>query len=105
MKRVGLTFAALCCWCANAAAPHTAEFQAKIDAASQAGGGRVVVPAGEWTVGTLWPNRLIGDARLPVSERKTETAWPHWKAEDKPLASGLHGPARLVVRRTAVESR
>ena len=50
-------------------------------------------------VTNLWPNRLIGDARLPVSERKTETAWQHWKADDKPLASGLHGPVRLVVRR------
>ena len=49
-----LAFAVLCCGYASAAATQTAEFQARIDAASQAGGGRVVVPAGEWTVGTLW---------------------------------------------------
>ena len=32
----------------------TASLQAAIDAASAQGGGRVSVPAGEWTIGTIW---------------------------------------------------
>ena len=35
-------------------ARDTAAIQAAIDAAGAAGGGRVVVPCGEWTVGTIW---------------------------------------------------
>ena len=33
---------------------HGGEIQAAVEAAAAAGGGRVVVPAGEWTSGTIW---------------------------------------------------
>ena len=38
----------------NGIAGNTAAIQSAIDAASAAGGGMVVVPRGEWTVGTIW---------------------------------------------------
>ncbi|MDR3183737.1 MAG: hypothetical protein LBT89_12615, partial [Planctomycetaceae bacterium] len=74
----------------------------------------------EISVTNLWVNRLIGDAFLPdVPERQangTLNAWPQWllegksdpsgrqtfcmwnlwKKEDKPVASGLLGPVKLV---------
>lgn len=42
----------------------------------------------------LWPNRLIGDAALPVEKRLTNTNII-FKKEDKLLPSGLLGPVRL----------
>lgn len=48
----------------------------------------------------LWPNRLIGDQRLPVDARRTRTNIT--KFEDKKnqtlLPSGLFGPVRLLVQ-------
>lgn len=49
----------------------------------------------EIEVVNLWPNRLIGDAALPASQRLTHTNIPF--KEDMPLLpSGLLGPASLV---------
>ena len=43
----------------------------------------------------LWPNRLIGDAALPVEKRLTQTNIGIGK--DQPLLeSGLLGPVRLL---------
>ncbi len=77
----------------------------------------------EVKVANLWPNRLIGDERLPKEElewkatfygealakmpawlgdpshetkRKTFTTWRHWHRDDDLLPSGLLGPVRLV---------
>jgi hypothetical protein len=62
-------------------------------------------------VANLWPNRLIGDAKLPADQRVTKTsvirlpnAW-HFLMKDLPneeyglLDSGLLGPVRLVFGR------
>ena len=79
-------------------------------------------------VTNLWPNRLIGDARLPEdceweaetdqaggsaikaipewvkagkpspNGRRTFATWKHWKADDKLLSSGLLGPIRLLAK-------
>ena len=57
-----------------------------------------VKPAGnllEIAVTNLWPNRLIGDAALPVEKRLTKTNIVFSK--DQPLLeSGLLGPVRLM---------
>ena len=77
----------------------------------------------EVKVANLWPNRLIGDERLPKEElewkatfygealakmpawladpahetkRRTFTTWRHWHRDDDLLPSGLLGPVRLV---------
>lgn len=45
----------------------------------------------------LWPNRLIGDAALPVDKRLTNTNIIY-KPEDKLLPSGLLGPVTIQVQ-------
>jgi hypothetical protein len=50
----------------------------------------------EITVANLWPNRLIGDAGLPESQRHTWSSWQPFTADLPLLASGLLGPVRLV---------
>ena len=66
---------------------------------------RVEVPTGllrergnhlEITVANLWPNRLIGDAALPPSERLTKTTFQPFKKDDPLLPSGLLGPVVLM---------
>lgn len=47
-------------------------------------------------VTNLWPNRLIGDAGLPVEQRATWTAFDAYKKDSPLLPSGLIGPVRLV---------
>jgi hypothetical protein len=80
------------------------------------------------SVTNLWPNRLIGDAKLPASDERNDNgslkAWPQWllegkpdpygrstfamwnlwKADEKPIPSGMMGPVRLLpVKRVVVE--
>lgn len=49
----------------------------------------------EVRVTNLWPNRLIGDARLPEEERLTYTSYPFYHADDKLSPAGLIGPFRI----------
>jgi hypothetical protein len=71
-----------------------APFRLEITKAVQAGSNTLVVE-----VANLWPNRLIGDAALPVAQRVAWTTWNPF-TEDKPLLpSGLLGPVRVVVER------
>ena len=50
----------------------------------------------EIEVTNSWANRLIGDARKPVSERVTFTPEPFYTATDQPIPSGLVGPVRIL---------
>ena len=49
----------------------------------------------EIRVANLWPNRLIGDAALPASERFTWSSWHPFTKDTPLLKSGLLGPVRL----------
>ena len=49
----------------------------------------------EIRVTNLWPNRLIGDASLPESERLTYIGFPFYRPDDPLLPSGLIGPVAL----------
>jgi len=46
----------------------------------------------EIEVVNLWPNRLIGDGKLPVEQRRTRT---NIVAPSAPLTSGLLGPVMI----------
>lgn len=48
----------------------------------------------------LWPNRLIGNAKLPRSQRRTKTNITKFKGDDPLLPSGLLGPVRLISEST-----
>ena len=51
----------------------------------------------EIEVANLWPNRLIGDAKLPVEQRITWTTLTNAYSADSPLLpSGLIGPVRVL---------
>jgi hypothetical protein len=51
-------------------------------------------------VTNLWPNRLIGDLRLPENQRTTWTTYNPYKKKSPLLESGLLGP--VVIRATRV---
>lgn len=48
------------------------------------------------TVANLWPNRLIGDAALPESQRLTHTTWNPYDANSPLQPSGLLGPVKIT---------
>jgi hypothetical protein len=48
----------------------------------------------EIEVVNLWPNRLVGDGKLPVEQRRIRT---NIGAPSAPLTSGLLGPVRLLI--------
>jgi hypothetical protein len=50
----------------------------------------------EIKVTNLWPNRLIGDAGLPETERVTWVNWNPYKPDSPLLDSGLLGPVKLT---------
>jgi hypothetical protein len=49
----------------------------------------------EIRVTNFWANRVIGDAGLPESERKTRTNITFFKADSPLMPSGLLGPVEL----------
>ena len=71
-------------WCAP--------WQVDISKAIRAGSNEL-----EIDIVNLWPNRLIGDGKLPPEKRLTQTNIDgYYKGEHKLLPSGLLGPARVL---------
>ena len=90
----------------------TAPFQVKISDAIRSGENQIDIE-----VANLWPNRLIGDERLPDDGVKNNQ-WPEWLLKKQPrtsgrytfttrkfyekdselLKSGLIGPVRILVK-------
>ncbi len=50
----------------------------------------------EIEVVNFWPNRLIGDSKLPANERLTRTNIRKFTPETPLMPSGLFGPVRLI---------
>jgi beta-galactosidase/beta-glucuronidase len=50
------------------------------------------------TVTNLWPNRLIGDEKLPAEKRITRTNIRKFKADSPLLPSGMLGPVQVLER-------
>ena len=50
----------------------------------------------EIEVVNFWPNRLIGDAKLPPEKRLTKTNIRAFQADAPLMPSGLLGPVRIV---------
>ncbi len=73
--------------------PWCAPFQTEINGAVRAAGNRL-----EIKVVNLWPNRIIGDAKLPPASRLTRTNITRLTADGPLEPSGLLGPVRLLRR-------
>ncbi|MDR3562458.1 MAG: glycosyl hydrolase [Negativicutes bacterium] len=54
----------------------------------------------EIRVADLWPNRMIGDAALPVAERFTWSSYEPFTSDTPLLKSGLIGPVTLQIAET-----
>ena len=65
-------------------------FRVEISGVAKAGKNRL-----EIKVTNLWPNRLIGDQKLPEKDRFTWTTFNPYKADSPLLDSGLLGPVML----------
>ena len=74
----------------------TAPYRVEITDLAREGTNRVEVE-----VVTTWQNRLIGDSRLPEEERTTWMSHNTWKPDDALCPSGLMGPVRVEVERSA----
>jgi hypothetical protein len=68
-------------------------FRVEITGAARAGRNTLEV-----RVTNLWPNRLIGDLRLPEQERRTWTTFNPFKPDSPLLESGLLGPVQVSAR-------
>jgi hypothetical protein len=55
----------------------------------------------EICVANLWPNRMIGDAALPLKERFTWSSYEPFTKDTPLLKSGLLGPVRLITAEIA----
>jgi hypothetical protein len=65
-------------------------FRVEITSALKPTGNRL-----EIDVVNFWPNRVIGDAALPVAQQLTKTNVRELKADTPLIESGLLGPVRL----------
>ena len=65
-------------------------FRVEISGVAKPGANRL-----EIKVTNLWPNRLIGDQKLPEKDRFTWTTFNPYKADSPLLDSGLLGPVML----------
>ena len=69
----------------------------RVDMTAAARPGRNTV---EIRVTNLWPNRMIGDTRLPEKQRHTWSTFNPFKPDSPLLPSGLLGPVRIVTETT-----
>jgi len=51
-------------------------------------------------VANLWPNRMIGDSTLPVTERLTWSSYEPFTKDTPLLKSGLLGPVTVETAET-----
>jgi hypothetical protein len=70
-------------------------FRVEITGAARPGNNRLTVK-----VTNLWPNRLIGDEKLPESQRITWASVSLYKADSPLLPSGLLGPVKVISAQT-----
>jgi len=64
--------------------------------------GKLLLPRGnrlEVKVTNLWPNRMIGDQRLPAEKRITRANMYKFTADSPLRTSGLLGPVRIIAAR------
>lgn len=66
-------------------------FRVDITEAAKAGANKLKI-----RVTNLWPNRMIGDQKLPENERITWASVQPYNADSPLLPSGLLGPVRIV---------
>jgi hypothetical protein len=79
----------------------TAPWRVEITDAAKTGANELAIE-----VVNLWPNRLIGDAKLPSEQRRTKTNVRKFEKPGLPLLeSGLLGPVTLQVSAQEVSSR
>lgn len=72
-------------------------FRVEITGAARAGGNHLTLK-----VTNLWPNRLIGDQKLPEAQRVTWASVSLYKADSPLLPSGLLGPVKIISAQTLV---
>jgi hypothetical protein len=67
-----------------------APFRADVSSAVKSGANQLQV-----RVTNLWPNRMIGDLRLPVDQRLTWASFNPYTKDSPLFDSGLLGPVKL----------
>jgi hypothetical protein len=75
-------------------------FHVDITDAAKAGANKLQI-----RVTDLWPNRMIGDQKLPEDQRITWASVQPYKADSPLLPSGLLGPVRILAAETVVASQ